>query len=124
MRAFFRSLLCRKHKPPSTQNNTQSRAMSSGMAAAIAYACTMTPPSALGAVPEDSKEKAHHLKGGKGFQNPWPSWIDQNPMKIGGAVAWYVGHFLGCLASKSFNISFSPIFIHFGRSNYFPKPLE
>ncbi|CAG8953491.1 hypothetical protein HYFRA_00010241 [Hymenoscyphus fraxineus] len=87
MRSFFSSLLRRKHKPPTTHNHTK-RAMSSGMAAAMAYACTMTPPSTLGAVPEDSKEKAHHLKDGKGFRNPWPSWVDQSPIKITSAMAW------------------------------------
>ncbi|KAF1842590.1 Metallo-hydrolase/oxidoreductase, partial [Cucurbitaria berberidis CBS 394.84] len=27
-------------------------------------------------VPEDAKDKRHHLKGGKGFVNPWESYID------------------------------------------------
>ncbi|CAG8973495.1 hypothetical protein HYALB_00002820 [Hymenoscyphus albidus] len=88
MRAFFSSLLRRKHKPPTPTHNHTKRAMSNGMAAAMAYACTMTPPSALGAVPEESKEKAHHLKDGKGFRNPWPSWVDQSPIKITSAMAW------------------------------------
>jgi hypothetical protein len=48
--------------------------MSGGMTAAALYACTMTNPAALGAVPEESEAKAHHLKDGKGFTNPWESW--------------------------------------------------
>lgn len=83
----------------------------------------MTPPSALGAVPEDSKELAHHLKDGKGFQNPWPSWIDQSPMKIGGAMAWYV-RLLRSLAPRSVGL-YSPLILkHSGKSKYLPNPLE
>ncbi|KAI9738978.1 MAG: hypothetical protein M1818_005292 [Claussenomyces sp. TS43310] len=48
--------------------------MSTGAVSAILYACTFSPPSSLGSVPEDSKAKAHHLKDGKGFINPWESW--------------------------------------------------
>jgi len=50
--------------------------MSSGVSAALLYSCTFSPPSLLGAVPEDSKGKEHHLKTGKGFVNPWDSYRD------------------------------------------------
>lgn len=48
--------------------------MSGGMIAAALYASSMTAPARLGAVPEDVNEKAHHLKDGKGFINPWDSY--------------------------------------------------
>ena len=46
---------------------------SSGTAAAL-YAATISKASITGAVPEESKERRHHLKDGKGFKNPWDSW--------------------------------------------------
>jgi len=42
----------------------------SGIAASL-YAATISPASLTGAVPEEAKEKRHHLKDGKGFTNPW-----------------------------------------------------
>ena len=62
--------------------------MAGGMGSAALYACSMSPPTNLGAVPEDSKAKAHHLKDGKGFTNPWPSWTEKNPAAIVGAMIW------------------------------------
>ncbi|KAL8716317.1 MAG: hypothetical protein Q9220_000222 [cf. Caloplaca sp. 1 TL-2023] len=56
---------------------------SSGTAAAL-YAATVSSASITGAVPEEAKEKKHHLKAGKGFTNPWESWRDFN----GPAIAW------------------------------------
>jgi N-acyl-phosphatidylethanolamine-hydrolysing phospholipase D len=53
--------------------------MASGMGMAAAYACAVTNPTALGAVPEEAQEKKHHLKSGKGFVNPWDSWRDFSP---------------------------------------------
>ncbi|TVY86763.1 N-acyl-phosphatidylethanolamine-hydrolyzing phospholipase D [Lachnellula willkommii] len=61
--------------------------MSSGMTAVVMYA-TMTAPTALSAVPEETKDKAHHLKNGKGFRNPWDSCIEQNPIKLTTTLAW------------------------------------
>ncbi|KAK6582346.1 hypothetical protein PZA11_004754 [Diplocarpon coronariae] len=86
MRTFFRSLLRRR---PIYAQRTVSRTMSStgGITAAL-YACSMSPPSATGAVPEDSTAKAHHLKDGRGFTNPWPSWREMNGLEIGAAMAW------------------------------------
>lgn len=48
----------------------------------------MTSPTALGAVPEDTEAKKHHLKDGKGFINPWDSWKDFNGPKIGAMMMW------------------------------------
>lgn len=60
------------------------------MTAAAAYACSVTSPTALGAVPEDSVAKAHHLKDGKGFRNPWDSWKDMTGPQIFKAMVWSV----------------------------------
>ncbi|KAH8592424.1 beta-lactamase superfamily domain-containing protein [Bisporella sp. PMI_857] len=60
--------------------------MAGGMTSAILYACTTTSPTSLGAVPEDSKAKAHHLKNGNGFTNPWDSWIEMSGPAIAMAM--------------------------------------
>ncbi|KAL2063027.1 hypothetical protein VTL71DRAFT_6099 [Oculimacula yallundae] len=103
MRSFFRSFS--RHRPLQTTStsSTSSRprpqkikattraAMSGGTtvaAAAVLYACSVSSPTAPGAVPEDSATKAHHAKDGKGFVNPWPSWVDFNPLVIGGQMIW------------------------------------
>ncbi|KAH6707627.1 beta-lactamase superfamily domain-containing protein [Leptodontidium sp. MPI-SDFR-AT-0119] len=92
MRSFFRSFTRRRPlktaTTPAPQKQIVTRAMSGGMAAAVLYACSVSSPKALGAVPEESATKAHHAKNGKGFVNPWPSWVDFNPMAIGGAMIW------------------------------------
>lgn len=33
-------------------------------------------PSQLGTAPEEAKDRKHHLEGGKGFTNPWDSYVD------------------------------------------------
>lgn len=91
MRSFFRTLLRRRPARPvkDTQNPaTQNRKMAGSMTAAALYAVTMTPPSALGAVPEDAEAKAHHLKNGKGFTNPWESWKEFSAPGILKAMVW------------------------------------
>ncbi len=50
--------------------------MSSSSTAAILYAATVSPASVIGQVPEEAREKRHHLS--NGFTNPWPSWRDQS----------------------------------------------
>jgi N-acyl-phosphatidylethanolamine-hydrolysing phospholipase D len=50
----------------------------------------MTNPAALGAVPEDSTAKAHHLKDGKGFTNPWESWKEMTGPQVWRALIWYM----------------------------------
>ncbi|KAL9638452.1 MAG: hypothetical protein Q9204_001494 [Flavoplaca sp. TL-2023a] len=58
---------------------------SSGTAAAL-YAATVSPASITGGVPEEAKDKKHHLKNGKGFDNPWDSWRDFSGPAIGWAM--------------------------------------
>jgi hypothetical protein len=63
--------------------------MSSASAAAALYAATISTASITGAVPENAKDKAHHLKDGKGFTNPWDSWIEIGGWAIARALLWY-----------------------------------
>lgn len=63
---------------------------SSGTAAAL-YAATVSPASITGAVPEEAKDKQHHLQNGKGFNNPWDSWKEMSGPQIGWAILKYVG---------------------------------
>jgi hypothetical protein len=98
MRSFFRHFLRRRpsrrvNEPAQKQTATQ-RTMSSGMTMAAVYALTLTSPTALGAVPEEAAEKAHHLKDGKGFTNPWESWREFNaPQLIRKMIWWVAVHF-------------------------------
>jgi N-acyl-phosphatidylethanolamine-hydrolysing phospholipase D len=39
-------------------------------------------PAQVGAKPEEAELKAHHLKNGKGFVNPWESYKDLRPWEI------------------------------------------
>jgi N-acyl-phosphatidylethanolamine-hydrolysing phospholipase D len=65
--------------------------MSSASTAVALYASTISPSQILGAVPEDSKELAHHVKGGKGFINPWESFSQDKPgWQIGKAMIMYM----------------------------------
>ena len=52
--------------------------MSSSATAGVLYAVTVNLSTLTGAVPEEAKEKRHHLKDGKGFTNPWESFQDRN----------------------------------------------
>jgi hypothetical protein len=106
MRSFFRSFLRRRPFQRVNEPNqnpkvsaTQATTMAGSMTAAALYACSMSSPSALGAVPEDAPDKKHHLKSGVGFQNPWESWKELSGPKIGGAVIWY------CQPPKFFSIA-------------------
>ena len=45
-------------------------------------------PSALSAQPVEAKEKAHHRKNGKGFNNPWPSWHEWSAPEILRKIIW------------------------------------
>ena len=60
--------------------------MSSSSTAAALYAATISASSVLGAVPEESRERRHHLKDGKGFTNPWDSWKEMSGPSIGKAM--------------------------------------
>ncbi|KAF2687140.1 Metallo-hydrolase/oxidoreductase [Lentithecium fluviatile CBS 122367] len=45
-------------------------------------------PAQIGARPEEAEEKAHHLKNGKGFTNPWDSFRELSGPKIILSLLW------------------------------------
>ena len=63
----------RRRKLHSTTN------MSAASTSTALYAAVVSPAQLAGAEPEDAKELRHHLKGGKGFHNPWASFQDRSP---------------------------------------------
>ena len=74
MRSFGRLLL--------QSNNIRKATMSTSATSAILYGATITLAPNKGAVPEDSIEKRHHMKDGKGFLNPWTSWFERSGPQI------------------------------------------
>ncbi|KAH8147484.1 uncharacterized protein LAJ45_08311 [Morchella importuna] len=52
---------------------------SEGLIASL-YNASVRTPETPSRVPEDISSKSHHAKCRKGFQNPWPSWKDIQPM--------------------------------------------
>jgi len=56
--------------------------MSSASTSTMLYAASIASSQVPGAVPEEAKELQHHLKDGKGFQNPWPSYKEFTPFSI------------------------------------------
>ena len=67
--------------------------MSSSATATALYAATISTSLITSAVPEEAKDKKHHLKDGKGFTNPWDSWKNMSGPAIGKALLWYVHPF-------------------------------
>jgi len=47
-------------------------------------------PAQLAAEPEEAKDKAHHLKDGKGFTNPWDSYTEFGVLQLMGMFFWFV----------------------------------
>jgi hypothetical protein len=47
-------------------------------------------PAQVGAKPEEADAKAHHLKNGKGFTNPWDSYREWSAPKIVFNLLWCV----------------------------------
>jgi N-acyl-phosphatidylethanolamine-hydrolysing phospholipase D len=90
MRSIFRRLFLNTKTTRTIflPTNILKASTTGGMATAAIYACSVTSPTNLGAVPEDAKGKEHHLKGGAGFRNPWPSYVDFNPAKIMLSMTW------------------------------------
>lgn len=92
MRPLFRGLLrslkkIATHSKRSFSNNPK---MSSSGTVAALYAATISTSSVVGAVPEEAKDKKHHLKNGKGFINPWDSWRELSGPTIFKAIVWCV----------------------------------
>ena len=97
MRSFLRQIFRFAYRSAPARNPKQtvqsSARMSSSSTAAALYAATISTSSITGAVPEEAKEKRHHLKAGKGFINPWESWKTLSAPNILRAMAG-LGHLL------------------------------
>ncbi|KAL5118083.1 hypothetical protein ACEQ8H_004071 [Pleosporales sp. CAS-2024a] len=57
-----------------------------GISAAL-YA-VVSNPAQVAAQPAGTEERAHHLKNGKGFTNPWDSYVESSPWKIVSTLLW------------------------------------
>jgi hypothetical protein len=66
-----------KYIPAYSQFHTSTK-MASASTAAVLYASVISASQLLGKQPEDAEELKHHVKGGKGFINPWPSFTEHN----------------------------------------------
>ncbi|KAJ9632301.1 hypothetical protein H2203_000705 [Taxawa tesnikishii (nom. ined.)] len=60
--------------------------MGAGGTSGALYAVVSSPFQATGREPEEAKELRHHAKGGKGFINPWDSYIERGGFEIGWAM--------------------------------------
>lgn len=97
MRLFYRCLFRSRMKPANRQKPRGEKRsfantpiMSNSAISAILYAATISSSSIAGAVPDEAKEKPHHLTGGQGFTNPWESWRVMSGPAIFKAILWYV----------------------------------
>jgi hypothetical protein len=63
--------------------------MSAASTSAALYASVISASQVTGAVPEDAADLRHHLKHGKGFRNPWDSFVDPIGPKIIMQMLWY-----------------------------------
>ncbi|KAL1303382.1 hypothetical protein AAFC00_006776 [Neodothiora populina] len=57
--------------------------MSSASTSAALYAIVTAPKSGSKARPNDAKELRHHNKNGKGFLNPWDSYVERSVLEMG-----------------------------------------
>jgi hypothetical protein len=92
MRPFIRLIFRSLKKPGHSKKRSFSTSptMSSAGTAAALYAATISASPITGAVPEEAKDKKHHLQDGKGFTNPWESWRNMSGPQIMKALIWQV----------------------------------
>ena len=90
IRIIFQSLKKARFSTTKKRNFSTSPTMSGAGTAAALYATTISSSSITGAVPEEAKDKKHHLKDGKGFTNPWDSWREMTAGQIMKAMIWHV----------------------------------
>ncbi|KAL6152142.1 hypothetical protein ACJBU6_09024 [Exserohilum turcicum] len=45
-------------------------------------------PAQMAAKPEEADQKRHHLKNGKGFTNPWESYVEATPWELLSGIFW------------------------------------
>lgn len=92
MRKFFYTfrLKFRHQKSPHFQRNSHlTLKMSASTTSALLYTASVSSPQVAQAVPQDAKELRHHVKGGKGFINPWSSYRENMPgFQIGFTMLW------------------------------------
>jgi N-acyl-phosphatidylethanolamine-hydrolysing phospholipase D len=62
--------------------------MSGVNTSAALYAAVTSPTALTGAAPEDAPELRHHVKNGKGFINPWDSFVELGSFKILRTILW------------------------------------
>ncbi|KAG9634276.1 hypothetical protein KCU69_g19914, partial [Aureobasidium melanogenum] len=62
--------------------------MSSSTTSSALYATVSSSSRATGAVPKDTAKLSHHNKNGKGFINPWESYVDRTATQILSALIW------------------------------------
>lgn len=63
----------------------------SGAGIGTGWYAVVSNPAQIGAVPEDAGEKKHHLKNGKGFVNPWDSFMETTHFEVVVKfLFWYV----------------------------------
>jgi hypothetical protein len=61
----------------------------SASTAVVLYASVISLSQITSAVPEEAKDKSHHVKGGKGFKNPWDSNLDRTTFQFLVALLGY-----------------------------------
>ena len=90
MNVFRRLFFCFSRRSNNTPKRSLSGSprMSNSQTAAALYAATVSSSSIAGATPEEASEKRHHLKGAKGFTNPWDSYVDATPWQLLTGLGW------------------------------------
>ncbi|KKY21227.1 putative zn-dependent hydrolase oxidoreductase family [Diplodia seriata] len=62
--------------------------MATSSTSAVLYAIAVSASQWTGAVPDDAKDLAHHVRGGKGFVNPWDSYQELSVPRLLGGLLW------------------------------------
>ncbi|KAK7556653.1 Zn-dependent hydrolase/oxidoreductase [Phyllosticta citricarpa] len=93
--------------------------MSSASTSAALYATVVSAAQLTGAVPEDLHDKAHHVKAGKGFVNPWESWRNMSVFEILRAMAWCA--VLRRISGKSNNPDTTPPTVPVRKPSFLPS---
>ena len=57
-------------------NTTVKMSSIGGASIGVGLYAAVSNPAQIAAKPEEADEKRHHLKGGKGFTNPWDSYVE------------------------------------------------
>lgn len=53
-----------------------------GASIGVGLYAVVSNPAQIAAKPEEADEKRHHLKNGKGFTNPWDSYIESSAWEL------------------------------------------